>query len=245
MKRALVVRSGERAFPPPPEKTIAIREVVSHDVLDLSIGIHELFVPAEWAIFTSGIAVRRVFEDPATAERFREALAGGKVVAVGEKTAEALAAAGRPADLVAKGDAASVLDALPADLANQRVVLPCGEDATGHLPVALTRRGALVEQVVLYGKAPRPADPALGNSAARGEFFAFCATSPSAARWLLLDASPEAVAALAALPAVTLGASTGAYLARRGFARIETAAPPTFEGALSLLLALAAARPAT
>jgi uroporphyrinogen III methyltransferase/synthase len=239
VKKALVVRSGERTFPAPPAGTIAIREAISHDIVDLSIGIHELFVPAEWAIFTSGIAVRRVFENASTAEKFRAAIAGGRVVAVGAKTAEALAAAGRGADLIARGSAGSILAVLPADLSNQRVVLPCGEDATGQLPVALTRRGALVERVVLYGKTPRPADPSLGEEIGRGEHFAFCATSPSAARWLLLGLAPGALASLAALPAVTLGASTAAYLARRGAARIETADPPSFEGALARLLALA------
>jgi uroporphyrinogen III methyltransferase/synthase len=213
--------------------------------VDLSIGIHELFVPAEWAVFTSGIAVRRVFEDARVAGRFREATAGGRVAAVGQKTADALSAAGRPADLVAEGSAESILASMPQDLANQRVVLPCGDDATGRLPVALAKRGALVERVVLYGKTARAPDSSLCGAVESREFFAFCATSPSAARWLFPGCSAQAQSVLAALPAVALGASTASYLARKGVARVEIANPPSFEGALSRLLALAGFSPAS
>jgi uroporphyrinogen-III synthase len=239
VKTALVVRSGERAFPTPPEGTITLEERVSHDVEPLSIGLHELFVPAEWAIFTSRIAVRRVFEDPSVAARFRDAMAAGRIAAVGEATAGELARAGRPADLIAAGSAEALLERLAPDLANQRVVLPCGEDSGGRLPVELARRGALVERVVLYGKTARPPDRELARAAERGAFFAFCATSPSAARWLFAGAGDEGLGALRALPAVSLGPSTSAYLSRKGVARIARADPPTFEAALGRLLALA------
>ena len=239
--RALVVRSGVRPFlsaiDPP---GIEITEAVSHAIEPMLSGDDALDRPARLAIFTSRIAVERIFEDPVLAERFGEALEAGQLAAVGPVTEEALLRYGRRADLVASGSGEDVLGLLPRDLSGWRVLLPRGDDATSELPEELARRGALPEPLLLYRKVPRPADPALEREIVSEAFGAFCPTSPSAARWLFHGVGSDARAILRATPGVALGRFTRRFLEALGVERVAVTAEPTFAAAARLLELLAA-----
>jgi uroporphyrinogen III methyltransferase / synthase len=242
--RALVVRSGAVPavrFPRPEDPSrLEIVEYFSHAIQPLAADLSALASdePVGLAVFTSQIAVRFLLGEPAHARQFRQALAGGRVAAVGEMTAEALRSFGVEPDLVAAGSGAGVLDRLPARLDRVRVLLPRGDDATRDLPEGLEARGAHVEKIVLYSKIPRPRDPGLDREITDPErpFAAFFASSPSAGQWLFHGASEAAIAVLRKTPAVVLGRFTERYLESHGVTRIETSADASFGSALERLL---------
>jgi uroporphyrinogen-III synthase len=186
--------------------------------------------------------VGRILE-PELRERFEWALAGGRIAAVGAATAAALRSRGVEPDIVAEGSGASVLRRLPPDLGGCRVLLPRGEDATKELPEELARRGAEVACLVLYRKVPQPHDAGLEREILEKPFGVFCATSPSAARWLFDGLGRAATARLCATPAAVLGRSTARFLEGRGVARVSVAPEATFGAVTRLLESLAAGNP--
>jgi uroporphyrinogen III methyltransferase/synthase len=231
-------------FPRPAEPgRLEIVEKLSHTVVPLAADLSPLTSdePAGLAVFTSQIAVRFLLGEPEHARLFHEAIAGGRVAAVGEMTAESLRSFGIQPDIVAAGSGASVLDRLPARLDRMRVLLPRGDDATRDLPEGLEARGARLEPIVLYSKKARPRDPELDRDLEGGggkPFAAFFVSSPSAGHWLFHGATENAVAALRATPAVVLGRFTERYLESHGIDRIETAPEASFPSALEVLLNL-------
>ncbi len=242
--RVLVVRSGENALPFSPETAeVEIVEKISHQIVSLGAEAGVFDEPADLAVFTSQIAVRRLTEDAALRAAFAAATRGGRIAAVGPATAEALARAGFPPAIVARGSAENVLEELPARLDGWRVLLPRGEDASEELPEGLLHRGARVLPVVLYRKVPRPFDRDVGREIVERPFAAFCATSPGAARWLLQGLSPAAAGTLRKTPAVVLGRFTARFLDAHGVERIEISPEATFSAASELLAALARGEP--
>jgi uroporphyrinogen-III synthase len=229
--RVLVVRSGANPFAPfAGTAKIDIVERVSHAIVPVEPGRGSLEAPADWVIFTSQVAVERVFGDAGLASRFREGSAGARLVAVGAATGGALEARGVKADLIAGGSAESVLERLPQDLAGLAVLLPCGEDASPDLPEQLRSRGARVSRVVVYRKVANPRDAA---------FAAFCTTSPSAARWLFHGLGERAAAQLRGTPAVVLGRFTRRFLESYGVVHIAVTEEARFSEAVALLELLA------
>lgn len=239
-----MVRSGTRPFGRMGNAgSLAIVERVSHRIEPLLRGTEALSKPADLAVFTSQIAVARVFSDSRLSSRFRESLAGGRVVAVGPATARALARRGVTADIVATGSARGVLDSLPRELDGVRILLPRGTESKPELLAELTRRGARVALLELYRKVAEPGDPALDRDIVDHPFAAFCATSPSAAGWLFSGIGEAAAARLRRTAAVALGPSTRELLVSRGVERVEVCRPATFSEAARLLESLAGARP--
>lgn len=242
--RALVVRSGARSFLAAIEPTsVEIVEKASHVIQPALSGEAALDRPAQLAIFTSAIAVERLFSVPDLERRFRTALAEGKVAAVGPATGEALRRHGVAADLTAAGSGRNVLDRLPGRLDGWRVILPRGDDATRELPEELADRGAIVEPILLYRKEPVSPDPALEREILERPFAVFFATSPSAGRWLFTGIGGKAREVLRRTTAVALGGSTRRFLEAHGVERIEVASQPTFPAALRLIEAIAGGRP--
>jgi uroporphyrinogen III methyltransferase/synthase len=240
--RALVVRSGANPFLSlTGTPRIEIVEKVSHSIEPVEPDAGELKAPAGLAIFTSQVAVERLLRDPRLAPLFQTAIAGGRIVAVGAATREALDAKGVKTDVVAGGSAESVLECLPRDLAGWRVLLPCGEDASLDLPEGLRSRGAHAVRLLLYRKIPRPRDPELEREIVERPFAAFCTTSPSAARWLFAGLIENAAQRLRATPAVVLGRFTRRFLESHGVARIEVTEEARFAEAVALLETLAGA----
>jgi len=242
LPRALVVRSGANPFLSlAPSARIEVLEKSSHSIEPIEPDDVLLETPAEFAIFTSQVAVERLFADPSRASLFRAAMVGGRVVAVGPVTAEALAARGVQSNLVAAGSAESVLDRLPTDLSGQRFLLPCGEDANPELAERLGSRGAHLARLILYRKVPKPREPGLEREILERPFAAFCTTSPSAARWLLEGLGDAATRRLQVTPAVVLGRFTRRFLESHGVSRIEVTGEARFAEAVALLETLATA----
>ncbi len=238
--RVLVVRSGENALPFSPDiANLQIVEKISHQIVPVAPEGGVFAQPADLAVFTSQIAVRRATEDPALRAAFAAAIRAGKIAAVGPATAEALANSGFPPTIVARGSAENILEELPARLDGWRVLLPRGEDASEELSEGLIHRGARVAPVVLYRKIPRPADPGMSREILELPFAAFCATSPAAARWLLDGLSAAATGKLRKTPAVVLGRFTARFLDSHGVERIEVSPEATFSAAAEVLAAMA------
>lgn len=242
LPRALAVRSGANPFVSLAQSTrIEILEKSSHSIERLEPDDAVLEAPADFAVFTSQVAVETLFADTRRAALFRTATAGGRIIAVGEATQGALAAKGIAVDIVAEGSGASVLERLPADLEGKRFLLPCGEDATPELPERLNSRSARVARLVLYRKVPKPRDRDLEREIVENPFAAFCTTSPSAARWLFEGLGEAATRRLQATPAVVLGRYTRRFLEAHGVSRIEVTEEARFSDAVALLEALATA----
>jgi uroporphyrinogen III methyltransferase / synthase len=242
--RALVVRSGENPFPfAPGPHPVEIVEKVSHSIEPLREGVEQLDSPADLAIFTSQVAVRRLSEEPGLLDRFRKAISGGRIAAVGAATAAALGKEGLAVAIVAAGSSEGVLADLPHHLEGQRVLLPRGHDASEELPAGLAQRGAHVLPIVLYRKVLRPRDGNLDSEIVESPFAAFCATSPAAARWLFEGIGAAPLERLRAIPAVTLGRFTARFLASHGIARVEIAPEANFAAAARLLVAIAMGSP--
>jgi uroporphyrinogen-III synthase len=231
----LVVRSGERAFPIDlaPELDVVERETHSFESLPIDDAVFR--GAFDLAIFASRAAVERLLERPDLASRLPK-----RILAIGPATASILRARTAAAVEEGGGSAARLLERLPSEIRGSRVLLPRGEDSSDELPRALAARGAEVVTLTIYRKIALPYDRRLDPEIAAGRFAAFCATSPSAARWLFRGAAPESRKRLCRTPAVVLGEATGGELAQRGVRRIEIAQPPTFESAARLAVALAA-----
>jgi uroporphyrinogen-III synthase len=239
--RALVVRSGANPFPiMAAGPRVEMIEKVSHVIRAVQVAPEELGTAADLAVFTSQVAVERVFGEARLASAFRRALGAGRVAAVGRATERALRGWQVVPDLVARGSGRGVLEALPRSLDGLRILFPCGEDASPEIPEGLHSRGATVHRVVVYRKVPQPADPDLSGEIVNRPFAAFCTTSPSAARWLFEQLPEEAAALLRRTPAVALGPFTRRHLESRGVQRVEVAGEASFEAAARLLERLAA-----
>ena len=236
------MRSGANPFLSlAPSTRIEILEKASHSIEPMEPDEAHLETPAEFAIFTSQVAVERLFADSRRASLFRAAMGRGSVVAVGPVTAEALADRGIKSALVAGGSAESVLERLPSDLSGRRFLLPCGEDANPELAERLASRGARLARLVLYRKVPEPRDPGLEREILERPFATFCTTSPSAARWLFEGLGEAATRSLQATPAVVLGRFTRRFLESHGVSRVEVTGQARFAEAVALLEALATA----
>ena len=238
--RVLVVRSGANPFlAAAGSEILDVVEKVSHTIEGTDPPAGAFAGPAHLAVFTSQVAVDRVAADERLTSLFTRAISGGKVAAVGTATAEALRGYGIEPTLVAAGSGEAILRRLPNRLDGWRVLLPCAEDATEDLPEGLRLRGAHVERAVVYRKVPRPRDADLDREIIELPFAAFCATSPSAARWLFGDLDHAAAARLRRTPAVALGQSTRHALEALGVESVAVTGEPLFSSALSLLERLA------
>lgn len=244
LPRVLVVRSGANPFARISAPSgIELVERASHAIVPLAPAAGSFDRPADFALFTSQVAVERLLADETLGPALRKAVSGGRVVAVGRATEAALRRHGLPPAVVAAGSGEAILDRLPRRLEDLRVLLPCAEDATPELAEAVRRRGARVTRVAVYRKVPAPPDPDLARAIVEQPFRAFCVTSPSAATWLFAGLSAEAAQRLRETPAVVLGPYTRRYLESRGIARITVAEEARFDAAARMLERLAGASP--
>jgi uroporphyrinogen-III synthase len=236
----LVVRSGQRPFPAPPAGGLEVVERVSHVIEDVPADSDRSSGAFDLVILASRAAVERLFERADLADLV--ARLPKRFLAIGPATAASLRARVRAGGTVdeAGGSAARLLERLPFEVHGSRVLLPRGEDSSEELPRGLAERGAEVVALTIYRKIALPYDRRMDSDITAGRFVAFCATSPSAARWLFGGASREAREHLRGTPAVVLGSPTASELTRHGVRRIEIAEPPTFESAARLAVSLAA-----
>ena len=169
---SLIEAAGGHSFLFP---SVEIQPVVS-DALHQIVSNLEQF---DLAIFISANAVTFGFE--AIAAQHAELPVGVKLAAVGRATADALAAHGRPADIVPAEDFRSEsLLAHPAlhTIPDQRIVIFRGEGGRELLGDSLTARGASVSYADCYRRARPKADPtAIEQRWAAGEIDVVTATS--------------------------------------------------------------------
>ncbi|ANE47155.1 HemD protein [Paenibacillus swuensis] len=118
----------------------------------------------DWLVFTSPNGVEHFFRSlREAAADIRAIRRDAKIVAVGPKTAEALAERGLAVHALPAADyrAEGVLDAIRPELAaGQRVLLPRGDLARAWLPAELTQLGLAVTEVDVYETVPSGEDAA-------------------------------------------------------------------------------------
>jgi uroporphyrinogen-III synthase len=231
----LVVRSGERPFPPELVPALEVVERVTHTIETLHPAPELVSGRFDMVIVTSRATADRLLARPDLLAR----LSGG-AFAVGPATAERLRSE-LPIEVEEGGGSTrSLLERIPANLTGRRALLPRGDDASGELARELEARGAEVVPLTLYRKIARAYDDSLDPMLVAADLAAFFATSPAAARWLFDGASPEAQDRLRETPGIALGDSTAEALASRRVSRVEIAEPPTFEGVAAVARDLAA-----
>jgi uroporphyrinogen III methyltransferase/synthase len=244
--RVLVVRSGANPFARMGVLLgIEVVERLSHSIAPVDVPLTAFDRRADFTVFTSQVTVERLLSGGELEVRLRAAARAGRVVAVGSATAEALRRHGLAPAIVGGGSGDATVEALESQLDGCHVLLPCAEDASPELPDALRSRVATVTCVVVYRKIPIPADADLARQIVDRPFAAFCATSPSAARWLFAGLPDAAADRLRRTQAVVLGRYTRRYLESHGVERIAEAEEARFESAARLLeeLATASAEP--
>ncbi|MDQ3485574.1 MAG: uroporphyrinogen-III synthase [Actinomycetota bacterium] len=193
----------------------------------------------EWIVFTSVNAVRAVrekFDDYGLDAR---AFSGLKVAAVGDKTAEVIAAWGIRADLVPTGEqsARGLLEDWPPydDLLDpiNRVFLPRADIATETLVAGLHELGWEVDDVTAYRTVRAAPPPAPTRDAIKtGKFDAVVFTSSSTVRNLVgIAGKPHASTVIAAI-----GPATAKTCEEHGL-RVDVISPQPAQEDLAIALA--------
>jgi uroporphyrinogen III methyltransferase/synthase len=186
----------------------------------------------ELLVFTSANGVRAFAAQAAAAGRVA-APQRGRILCVGEATAEAARRAGLPAGRVeASGpDAEAMLDALRREgsLAGQHVLLPRAEGARPLLADGLRQAGARVEELVVYRTVPAPFDAAdLRRQLEADGFDALSFASPSAVRSFAEGVGPAGLAAAGRCCVTAVGRVTARALSECGLpADVVPASPET------------------
>lgn len=150
---AALTAAGARPVPFP---TIAIRPVEDFTRLDRALDELDRYA---WIAFSSAVGVGVFFD---RLEARRAVLPGGaRIAAVGPATARAVAdrGGGATAQFVPSEFVGERLGIELDDVAGSRVLLPRAARAREELARELTRRGALVDDVVVYHTLPATPDP--------------------------------------------------------------------------------------
>ena len=199
----------------------------------------------EWIAFTSVNAVKAVREKFEEYGLDARAFSGLKIAAVGDKTAEAIAAWGLRADLVPSGEqsAAGLLEDWPPydDVLDpiNRVFLPRADIATENLVAGLVDLGWEADDVTAYRtvRAAPPAAP-VREAIKTGRFDAVVFTSSSTVRNLVgIAGKPHASTVIA-----VIGPATAKTAEEHGL-RVDVMAPnPSVEELVDTLADFASAR---
>jgi uroporphyrinogen III methyltransferase/synthase len=225
-KRVLVTRSAEQApaltealstlgIEPVMVPTIAIVPPTSYYELDQAIAALDQI---DYLVLTSVNAVTAFFDRLAAQGRDTEALAGLQTVAVGPKSAEAVAARGAVADLMPSDyRAEGVVELLKGRVSGKRLLYPKAALARDLIPAELTAVGAKVIAPVAYASAP-PADAAekLQKAITEGlDLLTFTASSTVQNFVDLVDA--ESLSLAKQVPVASIGPLTSATARTLGF----------------------------
>lgn len=244
-RRVAVTRAAEQA------SALTVRlEQLGADVLELpTILIEPLPIPrpelasVDWLVFTSVNGVEGFWARGLRAHGLdARALAHTAIVAIGARTADALARVGLVADLVPEGAVGeSLVDAFPAPGTRRSVLVARAEVARDVVPAGLAAKGYDVTVLPVYRTVPAPVEPALVARVLDGDTDAVTFTSSSTVdrfcgavqAYLASGEGPETVDAAAAIrriPAITIGPVTSATARARGLTVVAQADPHTIEG---------------
>jgi uroporphyrinogen III methyltransferase/synthase len=225
-KRVLVTRSAEQApaltaalsalgIEPVVVPTIAIVPPTSYFELDQAIAA---LGQIDYLVLTSVNAVTAFFDRLAAQGQDTEALASLQTVAVGPKSAEAIAARGVVPDLVPNDyHAEGVVELLKGRVSGKRLLYPKAALARDLIPVELTEAGAEVIDPVAYASAP-PSDAAekLQEALAdRLDLLTF--TAPSTVHNFVDMLDAETLTRAKQIPIASIGPLTSATAKKLGF----------------------------
>ena len=187
--------------------TIKTVPPASWDDLDRAIGVLSSF---EYVIFTSVNALAYFMLRLEELGRGGDSLKGLKFIAVGPKTAEALAERGLKADLVPrefKGE--GVAEALSGeDIKGKRFLYPRAETAREVLPEMLRARGAEVVVAVAYRTVKPEVDRETVSRLLSGGFSAVTFTSSSTVKNFVEIVGPDAIGFLNGVCVACIGPVT-------------------------------------
>jgi uroporphyrinogen III methyltransferase/synthase len=147
--RRELLRRGARAHSVPLIETRAVEPSAADAARLTSLDAYDVVA------FTSENAVDAVFDRLAASGRDLRAFGRAKLGAIGDATRDALSRRGAKVDILAReaineGLATAIKEALGADLARSRVLLPRARVARESLVVELERAGASVDVVPVY-----------------------------------------------------------------------------------------------
>ena len=181
-----------------------------------------------WIAFTSANAVRHVFAALEHAGKDARALAGSRLAAVGDITAQALSRHGVRADLVAPTASAEALAKALITLAPTGILLPQADNARPELARLLASGGWEVSTVTTYRSVTVAPDPTLW--AARYDAAAF-ASSATVERFVAAIGGERAKKlATDGCRFVAIGERTASTLAAHGLGPAATAQAATVAG---------------
>jgi uroporphyrinogen III methyltransferase/synthase len=244
-RRILVTRAADQASPlaeqlrehgaePVLCPTIGIVPPASYAELDAGIA---RLAETDYLVLTSANAVAAFFARLTAAGRDARALAGVTLVAVGPKTAEALANFGVHVDLIpANYQAEGVVALLCHQVTGKRVLYPRAALARDLIAKELTIAGATVTAPVAYASAP-PADAAqvAGTALVEGlDLLTFTAASTVRNFAGLLNA--EQLAQARTVPAAVIGPQTAATARELGFTVVVEPAEATLEAMVAAII---------
>jgi uroporphyrinogen III methyltransferase/synthase len=199
--------------------------------------------PYDLICVTSANGAHGLFERLAAAEPPLDAraLAGARIAAIGESTAQALASHGIQADVVpGRAVAEGLLEALDDELAERparRALIARGSQGRDVLPAALAERGVAVEVLDLYETVAEAPPPGVIEAALAADYITF--TSSSTVRNFLAAAGgAEAIRPASRL--LSIGPVTSESLREAGLEPHVEAERHDVEGVLDALLADAA-----
>lgn len=199
--------------------------------------------PYDLICVTSANGAHGLFERLAAAEPPLDAraLAGARIAAIGESTAEALRGHGIHADVVAgRAVAEGLVEALDDELAARparRALIARASQGRDVLPAALAERGVAVEVLDLYETVAEAPPAGVIEAALAADYITF--TSSSTVR-NFLAAAGGAAAIRPGSRLVSIGPVTSASLREAGLEPHVEAARHDVEGVLDALLADAA-----
>ncbi|MBP2382895.1 uroporphyrinogen-III synthase [Brachybacterium sacelli] len=153
-----------------------------------------------------------------------------RVLAVGAGTAEALSAAGAPADLVAAGSGAALVEAMPPADGETAVLFPASAAASPTVPEGLAAKGYRLDRVTAYRPELLPLPAATATALRSGGHAAIVLTSPMIAR----AAAGTGVHASTAV--VTIGTPTEEAARTAGLLTTVQADEPTDEALVRAVL---------
>jgi uroporphyrinogen III methyltransferase/synthase len=190
------------------------------------------------AVFTSVNAVGDFLDRVAECVGDATLLRGATVVAIGPKTAAALAARGLPPDIVpAEAVAESVVEALTASgarLDGALVLFPRAREAREVIPEALRGAGASVDVVTVYETVGVEALAVPASEVEAADYVTF--TASSTVEHFVRLMGPDGLARrLAGVRLCSIGPVTSETLRRHGLTVAVEADPHTVEGLVSAI----------
>jgi len=213
-----------------------IRIEPSIDSAEVAAAVDGLAVGGyDYVLLTSQNAVRLLFEAIGRAGLDARVLAGAKVAVIGPATAEALAAHGVRADITAERFVAEgLVEALAGeDLEGRKLLLARAAGGRRVIADAVSERGGLVDEVVLYSTVAEQPDAEVIEMAAGADFLTF-ASSSSVTNFLgAMDGRIPSGAKV-----VSIGPATSATLRANGIEPDAEANPHNLEGLIQALLSL-------